>query len=99
MLITALVAALVSIAAGTSIRAWAFAIFAFLVAIGFGRVTFADGSSVAAAMLSGIAILVLMEIGYVAGVFLSGFVRRSARSRESSSAADSVAAASERQQG
>ncbi|RUM22980.1 hypothetical protein EFQ99_23375 [Rhizobium vallis] len=98
MLIITLVAALVSIAAGTSIRAWAFAIFAFLVAIGLGSVAFVDGSSVITASLSGIAILVLMEIGYVAGVFLSGFARRSARLRENSSGTDNVPTASERQQ-
>ncbi|MGO7421172.1 hypothetical protein ACCT09_14775, partial [Rhizobium ruizarguesonis] len=75
MLITILVAAVISIAAGASIRAWAFAIFAFLVAIGFGSVAFADGSSVIAAILFGVAILSLMEIGYLAGVLLSGFLR------------------------
>ncbi|MGZ2485075.1 hypothetical protein ACVITL_003598 [Rhizobium pisi] len=98
MLIITLVTALVSIAAGAFIRAWAFAIFAFLVAIGFGGVAFADGSSVIAATLAGVAILALMEIGYVAGVFLSGFVRRSARLRENRSAPDNVAATSEHQQ-
>ena len=67
MLITALIAAVISIAAGASIRAWAFAIFAFLVAIGFGGVVFVDGSSAVAAIGSGIAILVLMEIGYLSG--------------------------------
>ncbi|MBB4190543.1 ABC-type multidrug transport system permease subunit [Rhizobium aethiopicum] len=98
MLITTLVAAVISIAAGASIRAWAFAIFAILVAIGFGSVAFADGSSLIGAIVSGIAFLVLMEIGYLAGVFLSGFARRSARLRQNNSAADSVAATSERQQ-
>ncbi|MGO7902598.1 hypothetical protein ACC719_34665, partial [Rhizobium ruizarguesonis] len=53
ILITILVAAVISIAAGASIRAWAFAIFAFLLAIGFGSVAFADGSSVIAAILFG----------------------------------------------
>ncbi|MGO7616442.1 hypothetical protein ACC689_34835, partial [Rhizobium ruizarguesonis] len=85
MLITILVAAVISIAAGASIRAWAIAIFAFLVAIGFGSVAFADGSSVIAAILFGVDILSLMEIGYLAGVFLSGFLRRSARLRENNS--------------
>ncbi|MCW1408447.1 hypothetical protein OLZ32_09240 [Rhizobium sp. 1AS11] len=99
MLITTLGAAVISIAAGASIRAWAFAIFAILVAIGFGGVAFADGSSVIAAVLSGIAILVLMEIGYLAGVFLSGLLRRSAKLRENNSVADSVATTSERPQG
>ena len=99
MLITTLVAAVISIAAGASIRAWAFAIFAILVAIGFGSVAFADGSSLFGAIVSGIAFLVLMEIGYLTGVFLSGFARRSARPRENNSAADSVAATSERRQG
>ncbi|MBY5352976.1 hypothetical protein HFO94_05345 [Rhizobium leguminosarum] len=99
MLITILVAAVISIAAGASIRAWAFAIFAFLVAIGFGSVAFVDGSSVIAAIIFGVAILSLMEIGYLAGVFLSGFLRRSARLRENNSAADSVATTRERPQG
>jgi hypothetical protein len=99
MLITTLVAAVISIVAGASIRAWGFAIFAFLVAIGFGSVAFADGSSVIAATLSGIAILALMEIGYLAGAFLSGLLRRSARLRENNSVADSVATTSERPQG
>ncbi|MBY3225146.1 hypothetical protein HFO17_03930 [Rhizobium laguerreae] len=99
MLITTLGAAVISIAAGASIGAWAFAIFAILVAIGFGGVAFAGGSSVIAAMLSGIAILVLMEIGYLAGVFLSGLLRRSAKLRENNSVADSVATTSEHPQG
>jgi len=99
MLITALIAAVISIAAGASIRAWAFAIFAFLVAAGFGSVAFVEGSSVIAAILSAIAILVLMEIGYLTGVFVSGLVRRSSRLRENNSVADTVAAASEHQQG
>ncbi|MBP2444319.1 hypothetical protein [Rhizobium leguminosarum] len=99
MLITTLVAAVISIAAGAAIRAWAFAVFAFLVAIGFGSVAFADGSSVIAAVLSGIAILVLMEIGYLAGVFVSGLLRRSAKLRENKSVADNVATSRERPQG
>ncbi|OWV76390.1 hypothetical protein ATY77_25020 [Rhizobium sp. R634] len=99
MLITALIAAVVSIVAGASIRAWAFVIFAFIVAIGVGSVVFADEASVLAALGSAIAILVLMEIGYLSGVFLSGLVRRNARLRENNSVADSVSAASERQQG
>lgn len=99
MLITTVVAVVISIAAGASIRAWAFAIFAFLVAIGFGGVAFADGSSVIAAILSGIAILVFMEIGYLAGVFVSGSLRRSARLRENNSVADNVAPTRERPQG
>ncbi|EJC81038.1 hypothetical protein Rleg4DRAFT_2708 [Rhizobium leguminosarum bv. trifolii WSM2297] len=97
MLITTLIAAVISIAAGACIRAWAFAIFAFIVAIGFGGVVFVDGSSAAVAIGSGIAILALMEIGYLTGVFLSGLLRRNARRRESNSA-DGVSAASERQQ-
>ncbi|MDC7741004.1 MULTISPECIES: hypothetical protein [Rhizobium] len=99
MLITTVVAVAISIAAGASIRAWAFAIFAFLVAIGFGSVAFANGSSVIAAILSGFTILVLMEIGYLAGVFVSGLLRRSARLRQNNSVADNVATTSERQQG
>jgi hypothetical protein len=99
MLIATFVAAVISIAAGASIRAWAFAIFAFLVAIGFGSVAFVEGTSVIAAILSGIGILALMEIGYLAGVFVSGLLRRSSRLRENNSVADAVAAASEHQQG
>ncbi|RUM07629.1 hypothetical protein [Rhizobium chutanense] len=99
MLITTGVAVVISIAAGASIRAWAFAIFAFLVAIGFGGVAFTDGSSVIAAILSGVAILVFMETGYLAGVFASGFLRRNARARENNSVADNVATTHERPQG
>ena len=99
MLITTLVAAVISIAAGVSIRAWAFAILALLVAIGYGSVAFADRNSLIGAIVSGIAFLVLMEIGYLAGVFLSGFARRSARVRQINAAGDSVAATSERRQG
>ena len=99
MLITALIAAVISIAAGASIRAWAFAIFAFLVATGFGSVAFVEGASVIAAILSCIAMLVLMEIGYLTGVFASGLLRRSSRLRENNSVADTVTAASEHQQG
>ncbi|MHC2453783.1 hypothetical protein ACVMIX_000424 [Rhizobium leguminosarum] len=68
-------------------------------AIGFGSVAFADGSSVTVGALSGIAILALMEIGYLAGAFLSGLLRRSARLRENNSVADSVATTTERPQG
>lgn len=99
MLITMLIAVVVSIAAGASIRAWAFAIFAFLVAIGSGGVALVDGSSVVAAILSGITMLVLMEIGYLAGVFVSGLVRRNSRLRANNSVADTATPASERQQG
>jgi hypothetical protein len=54
---------------------------------------------VLAAVLSGFAILAMMEIGYLAGVFVSGLLRRSARLRENNSVADNVATSRERPQG
>jgi len=95
MLSGAIVVMAISIAAGTSIRVWAFAIFAFFVATGLGIVTFSQGSSLMAAMLSSIAILALMEVSYLVGVFLSGLWRRTRKLPKNGSVADPAHATDE----
>lgn len=88
MLSGAIVVMAISITAGTAIRVWAFAIFAFFVATGLGIVTFTQGSSLIAATLSSVAILALMEVSYLVGVFLSGLWRRTRKLRKNGSVAD-----------
>jgi len=95
MLSGAIVVMAISIAAGTSIRVWAFAIFAFFVATGLGIVTFTQGSSLIAATLSSIAILALMEVSYLVGVFLSGLWRRTRKLPKNGSVADPAHATDE----
>ena len=95
MLSGAIVVMVISITAGTSIRVWAFAIFAFFVATGLGVVTFTQGSSLIAAALSSVAILALMEVSYLVGVFLSGLWRRTRKLPKNGSAADPAHAADE----
>lgn len=69
MLKSALIVVAVSIAAGATIRAWAFAIFAFLVVAALGVVILLKGSSLPDAIVSCLQLLVLMEICYLAGLF------------------------------
>ena len=88
MLSGAIIAMVITIAAGTSLRAWAFAISAIFVAFGLGAATFADGSSLIAAALSSFAILALMEVSYLVGVFGSGLWRRSRKLPKIGSVAD-----------
>jgi hypothetical protein len=88
MLSGAIVVMVISITAGTAIRVWAFALFAVFVATGLGIVTFTQGSSLIAAMLSSIAILALMEVSYLVGVFLSGLWHRTRKLPKNGSAAD-----------
>ncbi|UXN62659.1 hypothetical protein N8E88_18800 [Phyllobacterium zundukense] len=95
MLSGAIVVMLISITAGTAIRVWAFAIFAFFVATGLGVVTFTGGSSLIAATLSSMAILALMEVSYLVGVFLSGLWRRTRKFPKSGSTADAAHATDE----
>ncbi|CAN7554848.1 hypothetical protein LJR231_004041 [Phyllobacterium sp. LjRoot231] len=99
MLNGAIVAMVISIAAGTSIRAWAFAIFAVFVACGLGAVTFAEGSSLIAAALSSFAILALMEVSYLVGVFLSGLWRRTRKLPKNGSVADPAHATDKHRRG
>jgi hypothetical protein len=99
MLNGAIVAMLISIAAGIAIRAWAFAIFALFVAFGLGTVIFAEGSSLIAAALSSIAILALMEVSYLVGVFLSGLWRRARKLPKNTSVADPAHATDKHRRG
>ena len=69
MLKSALIVVAVSIAAGATIRAWAFAIFAFFLMAAFGVVILLKGSSLTEAIVSSLKLLVLMEICYLAGLF------------------------------
>jgi hypothetical protein len=69
MLNSTLIVVAVSIAAGATIRAWAFATFAFLVVAALGAVTLLKGSSLTEAIVSCLEVLVLMEICYLAGLF------------------------------
>ncbi|EJC81043.1 hypothetical protein Rleg4DRAFT_2713 [Rhizobium leguminosarum bv. trifolii WSM2297] len=69
MLKSTLIVIAVSIAAGATIRAWAFAFFAFLLVTALGAVIVLKGSSLTEALASGLKVLVLMEICYLAGLF------------------------------
>ncbi|MGO7041904.1 hypothetical protein ACCS60_26505 [Rhizobium acaciae] len=69
MLKSTLVVVAVSIAAGATIRASAFAIFAFLVVTALGGVIMLKGSSLTEAVVSCVEVLVLMEICYLVGLF------------------------------
>lgn len=69
MLKSVLVVVAVSIAAGATIRAWAFAVFAFLVVTALGIVILLNGSSLKETLASCLEVLVLMEICYLAGLF------------------------------
>ncbi|WP_017965917.1 hypothetical protein [Rhizobium leguminosarum] len=69
MLKSTLVVVAVSIAAGATIRASAFAIFAFLVVTALGGVILLKGTSLTEAVVSCFEVLVLMEICYLVGLF------------------------------
>lgn len=69
MLKSTLIVIAISIAAGATIRAWAFASFAFLLVAALGIVTLLKGSSLVGAIFSCLQVLVLMEICYLAGLF------------------------------
>lgn len=88
MLSGAIIAMVISIAAGTFIRAWAFAVSAIFIAFGLGVATFAEGSPLMAAALSSFAILALMEVSYLVGVFGSGLWHRSRKLPKNGSVAD-----------
>ncbi len=72
----AVIVVLISIAAGTAIPVWGFAIFAFFVATGWGVASYVAGSTLIGTMINSMGVLVLMEISYLVGVFLSGLWRR-----------------------
>ncbi|MGO7215064.1 hypothetical protein GR247_29115 [Rhizobium leguminosarum] len=69
MLKSTLVVVAVSIAAGATIRASAFAMFAFLVVTALGGVILLKGTSLMEAVVSCVEVLVLMEICYLVGLF------------------------------
>lgn len=87
MLNGTIIVIVVSLAAGTAIRAWAFAIFALAVALGFGIVAYQSASLLEAAAY-GLGILVLMQVCYVTGVFVTGLRRRSRKPATESTIAD-----------
>lgn len=90
----AIIVVLISIAAGSAIPVWGFAIFAFFVSIGWGGVSYAAGSSLIASTIYSIGVLVLMEVSYLVGVFVSGFWRRARKVPKNGSVADPAQATS-----
>ena len=90
----AIIVVVISIAAGSAIPVWGFAIFAFFVAAGLGGVSFAAGYSLIAAISHSIGLLVIMEISYLVGVFLSALWRRTPKAPKSASVADPAQATS-----
>ncbi len=96
MLNGTIIVILISLAAGAAIRAWAFAIFAIIVALGFGIVAHQNTSLLEAA-LYGLGILLLMQVCYVTGLFATGFWRRSRKSSKESAITDQAPVPSERQ--
>ncbi|EJZ17568.1 hypothetical protein NE852_17825 [Rhizobium sp. Pop5] len=79
MLKSALVVVAVSIAAGATIRAWAFVVFAFLLVTALGIVILLKGSSLTETIVSCLEMLLVMEICYLAGLFafsLGGHIQK-----------------------
>ncbi|MBB3654854.1 bacteriorhodopsin [Rhizobium sp. BK650] len=97
MLNGTIVVILVSLAAGMAIRAWAFAIFAIVVALGFGIAAHQSVSLLDAA-LYGLGILVLMQVCYVTSVFVAGLWRRSRKPAKESAIADPAPVPSKQRQ-
>ncbi|MCA1443933.1 hypothetical protein I6F07_27740 [Ensifer sp. IC4062] len=87
-ILSGVIVAVISIAAGARIRAAAFAVFALFVALGFGILTFVKGSPTPHAIVSSIALLLLMEICYIGGVFFWGLLRRARRPSATKAIAD-----------
>ncbi len=98
MLNGTIIVILISLAAGAAIRAWAFAIFAIVVALGFGIVAHQNASLLEAA-LYGLAILVLMQVCYVAGSSWPGFGAAAASRPGESAIVDPAPVPSKQQQG
>ncbi|AUW44196.1 hypothetical protein [Rhizobium leguminosarum] len=88
MLNSTLIVVAVSIAAGATIRAWAFATFAFLVVAALGAVTLLKGSSLTEAIVSCLEVLVLMEICYLAGLFAFSLWGHNQKRRKKNAIAD-----------
>jgi hypothetical protein len=99
MLSVVIVMALVSIAASMFIRVGAFAVFAIFVACGFGVAQFLQGSSFVTAFLSTLAMLALMEIAYLVGLFLSGLWHRTSKLSKEAAATDNAPARGKHERG
>ncbi|MBW9056357.1 hypothetical protein [Rhizobium mesosinicum] len=97
MLNGTIIVILISLAAGAAIRAWAFAIFAIAVALGFGIVAHQNASLLEAA-LYGLGILVLMQVCYVTGAFVAGLWRRSRKPSKESAMVDPAPVPSKQRQ-
>jgi len=97
MLNGTIIVILISLAAGAAIRAWAFAIFAIVIALAFGIVAHRSASLLEAA-LYGLGVLVLMQVCYVTGVFVAGFWRRSRKPSKDSAIADPAPVPSKQRQ-
>lgn len=88
MLKSTLIVIAISVVAGATIRAWAFASFAFLLVLALGIVILLKGSSVTGAIGSCLELLVLMEICYVAGLFAFSLWGRSHKRRKKDAMAE-----------
>ncbi|PDT02714.1 hypothetical protein CO666_19320 [Rhizobium chutanense] len=88
MLKSTLIVVAVSVAAGATIRAWAFAIFAFLLVAAWGAMILLRGSSFAEASVSCLQLLALMEICYLAGLFAFALWAHIQKRRKRDSIAD-----------
>ncbi len=97
MLSGTIIVILISLVAGAAIRAWAFAIFAIVVALGFGIVA-QQHASLFDAALYGLGILALMQVCYVTGVFTAGIWRRSRKPAKESTISDPARVPSKQRQ-
>ncbi|MBB4577328.1 hypothetical protein [Rhizobium lentis] len=88
MLKSALVVVAISIAAGATIRAWAFATFAFLLVVALGAVILLKGSSFSDAIAYCLQALVLMEVSYLAGLFAYSLWEHMQKRRKRNSVAE-----------
>lgn len=88
MLKSTLIVVAVSLAAGATIRAWAFAIFAFLLITALGAVTLLKGSPLTETIVSCLELLALMEVCYLAGLFAVSLWGHIQKRRKKNSIAD-----------
>jgi hypothetical protein len=87
MLKSALIVVAISIAAGATVRAWAFAIFAFLLVIALGAVILLKGSSFSETIVYCLKALVMMEVSYLAGLFACSLWEHTQKRRKKNSVA------------
>lgn len=88
MLKSALIVVVISIVAGATIRAWAFAIFAFLLVVAMGAVILLKGSSFSDTIAYCLQALVLMEVSYLAGLFAYSLWEHMQKRRKKNSVAE-----------